>query len=100
MGATMGHVSDRLISCLGGASIVLGILIIAAGTLMLIAAVRGAFKVANTVDAAKAPDVGKLLEALSKLPQWAVAVMLGNVQILMGFWMLGATLFGYKLLPP
>jgi hypothetical protein len=39
-----------------------------------------------------------VLEALSKLPQWAIAVVLGNLQILMGFWMLGATLFGKKLL--
>ena len=46
-----------------------------------------------------AVDVSKLLEALSKLPQWAVAVVFGNLQILLGFWMLGATLFGYKMLP-
>jgi hypothetical protein len=96
----MGQVPADFLWWLGWISVFVGIFIIAAGTLLLIAAIRGAFRVAKTVDAASAPDVGKLLDALSKLPQWAVAVLVGNVQILVGFWMLGATLFGYKLLPP
>jgi hypothetical protein len=60
---------------------------------------KGRFQNSQDVLPTAAVDVAKLLEALSKLPQWAVAVVLGNLQILMGFWMLGATLFGYKLLP-
>jgi hypothetical protein len=47
----------------------------------------------------QAVDPGKVLEALSKLPQWAAAVIVGYLQILMGFWILGETLFGYSMLP-
>jgi len=95
----MGQVTNDLLWWLGWGSVWVGCVIVAFGTLLLIATVWGAFKLADSADATKAPDVGKLLEALSKLPQWALAVILGNVQILMGFWMLGATLFGYKMLP-
>jgi hypothetical protein len=93
----MGNVPGGLLGFLGWFSVVAGAVIIVAGTVLLCAAAVGAFKIPRT-DAA-AIDVGKLLEALSKLPQWAVAVVLGNLQILLGLWMLGATLFGYKLLP-
>jgi hypothetical protein len=99
MGATMGQVPDKVLSVLGWGSIGVGAIIILLGTLLLIATVTGSFNVAKSLDAKAAVDVGKLLEALSKLPQWAVAVILGNLQMLMGFWFLGATLFGYKLLP-
>lgn len=95
----MGNVPGWAFTGLGVLSVFAGIFIIGTGTALLFAAAKGAFKIPKTYDAAAAVDVGKLLEALSKLPQWAVAVMLGNLQILMGFWMLGATLFGYRLLP-
>src|SRR5215470_8824471 len=98
-GATMGQIPADFLWWLGWISIAVGIFVVAAGivagVLLLLAAVRGGFKIARTVDATSAPDVGKLLEALGKLPQWAVAIIVGNLQILVGFWMLGATLFGY-----
>jgi hypothetical protein len=43
------------------------------------------------------PDLGKALEAISKLPQWAVMLIIGYLQILMGFWLLGATMFKSKM---
>jgi hypothetical protein len=95
----MGNVPAWLLCGLGGLSVFAGVVLIAAGTVLLCAAAKGAFKIPKTFSPTAAVDVAKLLEALSKLPQWAVAVVLGNLQILMGFWMLGATLFGYKLLP-
>jgi hypothetical protein len=95
----MGNVPGWLLCGLGWLSVVAGVVIIGAGTALLCAAAKGAFKIPKTFSADAAVNVGKLLEALSKLPQWAVAVVLGNLQILMGLWMLGATLFGYKLVP-
>jgi hypothetical protein len=96
MGATMGSVPPNFIWVLGWGSIIAGIIIIVAGAVSLLSA---GIKIPKAFIDTQAIDVGKLLEALSKLPQWAVAIMLGNVQIFLGFWMLDATLFGYKLFP-
>ena len=98
IGATMGNVTDTLLLVLGWGSVVAGGVFVLAGVALLIAAGKGALKMTFR-GPTDLPDVGKLLEALSKLPQWAVAVLLGNLQILIGLWMLGATLFGYKMLP-
>ena len=94
----MGKGTDTLLLVLGWGSVVAGAVFVLAGLALLIAAGKGALTMTFRGPAAL-PDVGKLLEALSKLPQWAVAVLLGNLQILIGLWMLGATLFGYKILP-
>jgi hypothetical protein len=99
MGATMGNVPDWVFWDIGWFLVCAGIVIIVAGTALLCAAAWGVFRAPKKFAPSAAIDVAKLLEALSKLPQWAIAVVLGNLQILMGLWMFGATIFGYKLLP-
>ena len=88
----MGNVPSWIFCVLGWGSIVVGTLAIVIGTALLAAA---AWKTPSATDA----DAGKLLEAISKLPQWAVAMIVGYMQVSIGFWMLGATLFGHKMLP-
>jgi hypothetical protein len=63
----------------GVLSILAGLSVIGSGAALLIAAARGAFKIPKTYTDTAAVDVSKLLEALSKLPQWAVAVVFGNL---------------------
>src|SRR5262249_23375128 len=98
MGVTMGKGTDTLLLVFGWGSVVAGGVFVLAGVGLLIAAGEGALTMAFRGPTAL-PGVGKLLEALNKLPPWAVAVLLGNLQILIGLWMLGATLFGYKIAP-
>jgi hypothetical protein len=97
MGAAMGNVPSWVFVTLGVVSIFAGILPIVVGMVLLIAsALKSGVRTYKATDAG---DWGKWLEALSKLPQWAIAIVLGNLQIAIGLWLLGATLFGYKLLP-
>jgi hypothetical protein len=81
-----------------------GIVTVLAGTILIVVAALTAWAVyrrgpaSGTTDAAGV-DWAKILEALSKVPQWMLAMIAGNAQIRIGFWLLGATLFGYKLWP-
>ena len=93
----MGDVPGAVFCVLGVLSMIAGVLTIVVGMGLLIAGAVKAGK--QTYRATDAIDWGKWLEALSKLPQWAVAIVMGNLQIAVGAWLLGATLFGYKLLP-
>jgi hypothetical protein len=98
MGGTMGVPSIILI-ILGWFSVAAGAFTIVMGGRLLFRAAGGKWKLLGGAGQDQAVDPGKVLEALSKLPQWAVMVIVGYLQILMGFWMLGAKLFGYSMLP-
>jgi multisubunit Na+/H+ antiporter MnhB subunit len=80
-----------------------GIVTVLAGVCLIIVAALTAFYVyrqnPKNLVADSGVDWAKILEALSKLPQWMLAIIAGNAQILIGYWLLGATLFGYKLWP-
>ena len=85
---------------LGWGSVIAGISTIVMGARLLFIASggrKGWFGGGTGVDLAA--DPGKALEALSKLPLWAVAIIVGYLQILVGLWLLGETLFGYSMLP-
>jgi hypothetical protein len=90
-------------SVVGGILIFFGILTVLAGVILIIVAALTALHVyrrgptTSTTDYAAGVDWAKILEALSKLPQWMLAIIVGNAQILVGYWLFGATLFGYKL---
>jgi hypothetical protein len=79
----------------------LGWFSIAAGTFTIIVGARLLYKAAAVTPGLLIGrdqlDPAKALEALSKLPQWAVAVIVGYLQLLAGFWMLGAKLFGIEM---
>jgi hypothetical protein len=85
--------------------IIFGILTVFAGVVLIMVAALTALHVymrgpkPSNTDFAAGVDWAKILEALSKLPQWMLAIIAGNVQILVGYWLLGATVFGYKLWP-
>ena len=81
---------------IGWLLIVGGLLLVVAGTLGAGAALlpKRAGKV--LLDQA-APDWAKIIDAIAKLPAWAMIVLMGNVQILLGCWLHGAKLFGYQL---
>jgi multisubunit Na+/H+ antiporter MnhB subunit len=83
--------------------IVFGIVTVLAGVGLIIVAALTALHVyrqgprTSGTDYAAGVDWAKILEALSKLPQWMLAIIVGNAQILVGYWLLSATLFGYEL---
>ena len=66
---------------------ILGVLSMLAGVLTIVV---GMLIIANAAN-------GKWLEALSKRPQWAIAIVLGSLLIAVGAWLLDVTLFAYKL---
>jgi hypothetical protein len=93
----MGIARDWTLLILGWASIGFGALTILAGMILLLRTLvlpKGIGGADGTFDLSKA------LEALGKLPLWAAAIVVGYVQIVMGFWMLGETVFKYKMFPP
>jgi hypothetical protein len=98
-GAAMGDVPSGVFFLLGWGSIGVGVLAVVIGTALLLIAAWRAWKVPASATPTDAIDLGKVLDAISKLPQWAITMIVGYLQILFGFWMLGATLFGKKLLP-
>jgi hypothetical protein len=85
---------DPVFGILGVLSMLAGVLTIVVG--MVLIAVKGGVR---TNRATHAVDWGKWLEFLSKGPKWAVAIVVGTLQIAVGAWLLDATLFGYKMLP-
>jgi len=78
----MGNVPGPVFGILGALSMLAGVLTIAVGMVIIAGAVKG-----------------KWIEALSRRPQWAVAIVLGSLLTGVGAWLLEATLFGYKMLP-
>ena len=92
-------VPNAIYIILGWGSVAAGAFTIVMGARMLFRAAGGKAKWLGGTGTDLAVDPGKVLEALSKLPLWAVMIIVGYMQILMGFWMLGETLFGYSMLP-
>jgi len=80
----------------GGVIVIAGLVLIVIVTLTALGVYLKPPKGGAESYAASGTDWAKLLEALSKLPQWMLAIIVGNAQILMGYWLLGATLFGQK----
>ena len=90
----MGNVPGPIFGILGVLSMLAGVLSIVVGVVLI--AVKGGVRTYKATDAV---DWGKWLEPISKLPQWAVAIVLGTLQIAVGAWLLEATLFGHRMLP-
>ena len=94
----MGVARDWTLLLLGWGSVGFGAITILVGMILLVRALvlpknLGGFDKTGF-------DLSKALEALAKLPLWAAAIVVGYGQILMGFWMLGETVFKYKMFPP
>ncbi len=74
-----------MLAVAGCVTIVLGIVILAAAAAKLVAGILP--KRAGTSEegvAINLPDVTKLIEALVKLPQWLLAILVGDVQVWLG----------------
>jgi hypothetical protein len=80
---------------LGGVIVLAGVVMV--GTVALTA--WATYQSSTPAPTFTVSDWTKLAEALARLPHWAIAIILGNVQILMGFWVWGGkiTLFGQTL---
>jgi len=78
----MGNVPGPVFGIVGVLSMLAGVLTIVVGMVIIAGVAKG-----------------KWLEALSKRPQWAVAIVLGSLLTAAGAWLLEATVFGYKMLP-
>jgi hypothetical protein len=89
MGATM----DPVFGILGVLSMLAGVVTIVVGVVLI--AIKGEVRTYRVTVA----DWAKWLEPLGKLPRWAVAIVLGVLQIAVGAWLLEATLFGHRVLP-
>jgi len=78
----MGNLPGPVFGILGVLSMLAGVLTIAVGMVIIAGAVKG-----------------KWLDALSRRPHWAVAIVLGSLLTGVGAWLLEAALFGHKTLP-
>ena len=79
--------------------IVLGVVIVVAGVILVGTAALTAwatYQSSTPTPTFTVSDWTRLAEALAKLPHWAIAIIVGNVQVLAGCWLWGVkfTLFG------